>query len=272
MIFSTHRISICRLSLLVITLLYCSLIPAWAKKFYNHRSRKQPPSEPSVYSNRSTPTPFEAPDAASNSAIYQERIHNDRINGGSQTTMFLSDAKASASRLFIPTRRSSLTNAINFAMDRLRYRNTYRSTSTPRQKLRLTMQLSGGAEPENDAMVADQPQTKSAKAFLGELRRRPKALLPKLTRANEATLQKVKQGFATLQDTSTQVAPSVVSLLSALWTADNGVSFLSLYVLSLLGASCGFYLFLYFITVGYAIGITLPLIVAVKIYKVCNPC
>jgi hypothetical protein len=157
-------------------------------------------------------------------------------------------------------------------MDRLRYRNRYRITPTPRQKLRLTTQLSGGADSEDENKVSDQPQSESAKAFLGSLRRRPRTLLPKITRANEATLQKVKQGFAALQETSTQLAPSVMTFLSVLLTSDNGVSFLSLYILSLLGASCGFYLFLYFITVGYAIGITLPLIVALNIYKVCIEC
>jgi len=42
-----------------------------------------------------------------------------------------------------------------------------------------------------------------------------------------------------------------------------GISFVTLYALSLLGSSVGFYLFLYFISVGYALGIFLPLFAAV---------
>ena len=44
------------------------------------------------------------------------------------------------------------------------------------------------------------------------------------------------------------------------------LSYPTLYGLSLLGASCGFYLFLYFITVGYALGITLPVVLSLLFY------
>jgi hypothetical protein len=269
MIVSTHQISLTTISLLVIAVLICSPFPTCAKKFNDgKRSQRQSDFKSSESFFRPSPPALDGRDAAHNYTAYQETLYND----ASETTTFLSNAKASAGRLFIPTKRSSLINGINSAMDRLRYQNRYRNTATPRLKLRITTQLSGGAEPEDENKVSDQPQSKAAKAFFGSLRRRPRTLLPQITRANEATLQKVKQGFAALQETSTQVAPSVVTFLSVLWTSDNGVSFLSLYVLSLLGASCGFYLFLYFITVGYAIGITLPLIVALNIYKVCIEC
>jgi hypothetical protein len=274
MIVSAHRISLMPISLLVIAVLICSPDPTCAKKFHDgKRSQRQSDFKSSESFFRPSLPALDGPDASHNSTAYQETLYND----ASETTTFLSSAKASAGRLFIPTKRSSLINGINSAMDRLRYRNRYRNTATPRQKLRLTTQLSGGAESEDENKLSDQPQSnqpqsKSAKAFLGSLRRHPRTLLPQITRANEATLQKVKKGFAALQETSTHVAPSVVTFLSVLWTSDSGVSFLSLYVLSLLGASCGFYLFLYFITVGYAIGITLPLIVALNIYKVCIEC
>ena len=42
----------------------------------------------------------------------------------------------------------------------------------------------------------------------------------------------------------------------------------AVYALALLGSSCGFYLFLYFITVGYVCGVTLPVLVAMIVYNV----
>ena len=47
---------------------------------------------------------------------------------------------------------------------------------------------------------------------------------------------------------------------------EQRLSYTTLYGLALLGASCGFYLFLYFITVGYALGITLPVISSLLFY------
>lgn len=46
----------------------------------------------------------------------------------------------------------------------------------------------------------------------------------------------------------------------------------AVYALALLGSSSGFYLFLYFITVGYCGGVTLPVLVALIVYNVSEWC
>lgn len=51
----------------------------------------------------------------------------------------------------------------------------------------------------------------------------------------------------------------------------SGHAFLTkpaIYALALLGSSSGFYLFLYFITIGYCCGVTLPVLVAMIVYNV----
>jgi len=69
------------------------------------------------------------------------------------------------------------------------------------------------------------------------------------------------------------LGPSVV----ALWAHRGGaqssqagvqiLKFTTIYTLSLLGSSIGFYSFLYFISVGYALGITLPVMAALRVYR-----
>lgn len=70
---------------------------------------------------------------------------------------------------------------------------------------------------------------------------------------------------------ASQAGPALITLLALLYF-HNGkkdeISLLTLYTLALLGASCGFHLFLHFITLGYALGVTLPLIVALHFYQV----
>lgn len=101
---------------------------------------------------------------------------------------------------------------------------------------------------------------------LGEGGRR---LLPKTIQQNAKNLQQhLKHGAAVLKEGSAHAGPSVVTAFTLLYTCEKGVSLATLYALALLGASCGFYLFLYFITIGYAVGITLPLAVALYVYNV----
>jgi hypothetical protein len=172
-----------------------------------------------------------------------------------------------------------LVTLINSARGRLRY-GTSGCTS---EKLAVATQLSGGGEEprvedsftETDQIslsspshISSTPATTKPRAFLGSLHHRKETLIPKFAEVNTAALQKVKAGLEALQETSTRVAPSIVTIFSILWTSEKGISFLPLYALSLLGASCGFYLFLYFITVGYAMGVTLPLVAALFMYKV----
>lgn len=143
-----------------------------------------------------------------------------------------------------------------------------------------TTRLSGGADsPNENSQFSDksssqadpvvQDGNKKQKAFLGGFRPQ-KSMLPKVLKGKTGAdlAKKVKEGVAMVQETSAQVVPSFLTVLSLIWTADKGISFFTLYGISLLGASCGFYMFLYFITVGYALGVTLPLLVALYAYNV----
>jgi hypothetical protein len=88
--------------------------------------------------------------------------------------------------------------------------------------------------------------------------------------------QNIRNGLSLLRRMSGRAGPPVLTLLSLAITYNdgdhvnvkNGASFLTVYSLALLGSSCGFYTFLYFITVGYALGVTIPLIVALIVYMV----
>ena len=63
------------------------------------------------------------------------------------------------------------------------------------------------------------------------------------------------------------VAPVALAAMQLLY--HNGdISFLGVYALALLGSSSGFHLFLYFITVGYALGVVLPVSVALCLHSV----
>lgn len=94
-------------------------------------------------------------------------------------------------------------------------------------------------------------------------------LMPKMIRQKANNLQQhLKHGADVLIESSAQAGPSVVTACTLLYTCDKGVSLATLYALALLGASSGFYLFLYFITIGYAVGVTLPLAVALYVHSV----
>lgn len=109
------------------------------------------------------------------------------------------------------------------------------------------------------------------KSFLGDLlvQKRQFFTLPKET---EETIRKnIQHALEFAQKTTSQAGPSLLTALSLV--GSNGqkkdISILTLYSISLLGASCGFHLFLHFITLGYALGVTLPLAVALFSYQVC---
>ena len=63
-----------------------------------------------------------------------------------------------------------------------------------------------------------------------------------------------------------QVAPAALAALHLLYNRGD-ITFLGVYTLALLGSSSGFHLFLYFITVGYALGVALPVAVALCLYS-----
>jgi hypothetical protein len=77
-----------------------------------------------------------------------------------------------------------------------------------------------------------------------------------------------------LQQLASRLGPTlltVVALLNQHSRNPNdqpGVSIVTIYSLVLLGASCGFHLFLYFITLGFALGVTIPLVVSLLVYQV----
>lgn len=63
-----------------------------------------------------------------------------------------------------------------------------------------------------------------------------------------------------------QVAPAALAAVQLLYCKGD-ITFLGIYALALLGSSSGFHLFLYFITVGYALGVVLPISVALCLYS-----
>jgi steroid 5-alpha reductase family enzyme len=75
-----------------------------------------------------------------------------------------------------------------------------------------------------------------------------------------------------LQRQCSRFGPSVVAIMALIamhqhGQFQNGTTFFNLYGLALVGASCGFSLFLYFITVGFALGVTLPMAVSLWVYQ-----
>ena len=88
--------------------------------------------------------------------------------------------------------------------------------------------------------------------------------------SEQAIRRNIDQGLTLMQKATSQVGPSFLTVLSLVsnFEQKDKVSFLTLYTLALLGASCGFHLFLHFITLGYALGVTLPLTIALLFYQV----
>lgn len=97
--------------------------------------------------------------------------------------------------------------------------------------------------------------------------------------------KRISQAFRLLQTMGGRFGPSVLTLLSLAFNyngsdgggsvgtdGNDGISFVTLYSIALLGSSCGFHTFLYFITVGYAMGVAFPLIVALGVYLVRRHC
>lgn len=99
----------------------------------------------------------------------------------------------------------------------------------------------------------------------------PSSLSPDVSQWKESILRRrLQQTLAVIHKISSQAGPSLITTLFLIYY--NGkkdeISLVTLYTLALLGASCGFHLFLHFITLGYALGVTLPLIVALHFYQV----
>jgi hypothetical protein len=255
-----------------------------AQGFFNNRQRNHQ-SQPSDQSERNPQTfaPSSSPPPLTQVLEIAEHITDSYTRGTntelhrytkSAATSLLSKMRCSA-EIFASIQRSSLISTLSFAKSRLSSRSRRHLSVSIRQDLQTTTRLSGGADPPptasdpEDASSTQQAIKPTAKrAFLGSQNLRKAALLPKKMKGKGAIVQKVKEGVNVMQQTGSRVAPPFVTVLSLLYTADKGISFLSLYAISLLGASCGFYLFLYFITIGYALGISLPLAAALYVYNV----
>jgi steroid 5-alpha reductase family enzyme len=78
----------------------------------------------------------------------------------------------------------------------------------------------------------------------------------------------MQQSWQVAERHSTQfVSTMAASIIAVFIKKQCDISFGRLYALALLGSSVGFYLFLYFISVGYALGVALPVTVALFCYK-----
>jgi steroid 5-alpha reductase family enzyme len=145
-----------------------------------------------------------------------------------------------------------------------------RSFSKPLVALRLkrnghhqyTLSLRGGSQDVQDNSVRDQEmdddlqltatQAESSAAFIDEQMKSTNSKPSRSMNLFRETMSLVKDNEYT-QSTLSSVTPA----LFALWSSKQP-SFVTLYALSLLGSSVGFYRFLYFTSLGYALGILLP--------------
>jgi hypothetical protein len=113
-------------------------------------------------------------------------------------------------------------------------------------------------------------QREGTTPFLGKIlsQKRQQQFIPKKLR--QTLQEKAIEGLELMQKTSSQLGPSLLTIWPIVgYNSDKeGVTFITLYALALFGASCGFHLFLYFITLGYALGVTLPLAFALSVYQV----
>lgn len=100
---------------------------------------------------------------------------------------------------------------------------------------------------------------------------------PKALKKRQTPKLRLGMGSSALNKFKSQSSKlfSVLAPLSVafaqLFVPSEGKPFLTktaIYALALLGASSGFHLFLYFITVGYCCGVTLPVLVALIVYNV----
>jgi len=110
--------------------------------------------------------------------------------------------------------------------------------------------------------------SRGKKSFLGDfLVHKRQSFLSKET--EEAIRKNFQYALTFAQKTTSRAGPSLLTALSLVGSNDekNDISILTLYVLALLGASCGFHLFLHFITLGYALGVTLPLAATLYFYQ-----
>lgn len=174
----------------------------------------------------------------------------------------------------LPAQFDSSASA-KYEVSRLKCRGTIGSCGKGHVYMPRRLQLRGGAEEEKNtsspATIEDKSSSKPG-AFLGNLdnsRKRSLKLPKTLIQRNDPIFQRMKSAAEAIQQSGSRAIPSVAATLSLLYTSkDGGISPATVYGLALLGASLGFRLFLHFITLGYALGIGLPLSVALCVYNV----
>jgi len=223
-----------------------------------------------------------------------QRSFNSRIEDGNcekitvDTTSFNSKRRLSIEMM--QSARKSFGDKIirrNFHFSEFFDRASIRKFISPKRtshtSLRETTRLVGGAnpnverneDPQLNTNSPDNPQSSSSSignpgenSFLRSvLPRTQQSLLSKVPEI--AIRRNFKQALTFFHKAMAQAGPSILTVLSLVGSSanKNGLSLLTLYMLALLGASCGFHLFLHFITLGYALGVTLPLIVALSFYQ-----
>lgn len=82
---------------------------------------------------------------------------------------------------------------------------------------------------------------------------------------NSEAMEKIKTQSSRV---FTSLGPAAMSFCQLLYQTNGMLTKPAVYALALLGSSFGFHLFLYFITIGYAFGVTLPVTVAMTLYNV----
>jgi hypothetical protein len=82
---------------------------------------------------------------------------------------------------------------------------------------------------------------------------------------NSEAMEKIKTQSSRVL---TSLGPAAMSFCQLLYQTNGMLTKPAVYALALLGSSFGFHLFLYFITIGYAFGVTLPVTVAMILYNV----
>ena len=206
----------------------------------------------------------------------EERLpEKDSIRRASPASLFKDRALSSVKARVQVTTPSTKQRQHNFGIYHSTIRMLTIAGKRPSTHFSTLMRLSGGADDESYTGKVDEIKESRSGAFLGNidtLRRRSLKLPETIIQSKDPILQRMKSAAEMMHQTGSRAIPSAMTTLTVLYASDRGVSAASLYALALLGASCGFHLFLYFITIGYCLGIGIPLLVSLYVYNVSFEC
>ena len=145
---------------------------------------------------------------------------------------------------------------------------------------RVVHEIRGG---NNAIKLNDAPErevfepTKTTSEEIKPLQKAIETVLSNLKNINTESIQKQmemikaksKQLSEHLSKVSSALGPATVAFLEDFHSKDGMLLTLpAMYALTLLGSSCGFYLFSYFITVGFAFGVMVPMLASLCLYNV----